>query len=105
MNFRASHLAAVLGVFIACSAEAVSVPAAAAASPVASASAPAAQASTTDRNRVICHDRLATGSRLSYARDCHTQMEWDVIARTSREYISGQQMKGFEAGKPCGKTC
>src|SRR6476659_7111084 len=103
MNARAICLAAVAGVFIVGSAAAVGDPAAPPAAPVASA--PAAPAAAADRNRMICRDRVATGSRLSYARDCHTQMEWDVIARTSREYINGQEMKGFQAGKPCGKTC
>jgi|KBSMisStandDraft_5_1062788.scaffolds.fasta_scaffold64451_3 hypothetical protein len=105
MNCRAICLAAVAGAFFACSAAAVSDPAAPPAAPAASAPASAAQTATADRNRVICRDRVATGSRLSYARDCHTQMEWDIIARTSREYINGQEMKGFQAGKPCGKTC
>jgi len=58
-----------------------------------------------DSNQMICHNRVATGSRLSYARDCHTRAEWDVIHRESREYVNSQQLKGFNAGKPCGKTC
>jgi len=105
MNFRAICLAGVSGAFVVGSAAAVSDPAVPPAASVASAPASAAQTATADRNRVICRDRVATGSRLSYARDCHTQMEWDIIARTSREYINGQEMKGFQAGKPCGKTC
>ncbi|MFL5236198.1 MAG: hypothetical protein ACJ8EL_01060 [Rhizomicrobium sp.] len=105
MNSRAICFAAAAGALVVCSAAGTSDQAAPSAAPAASTPAPAAQASATDPNRVICRDRVATGSRLSYARDCHTQMEWDVIARTSREYINGQQMKGFEAGKPCGKTC
>ena len=58
-----------------------------------------------DSNQMICHNRVATGSRLSYARDCLTRAEWDVIHRESREYVNSQQLKGFNAGKPCGKTC
>jgi cytochrome c5 len=54
---------------------------------------------------MICRDRVATGSRLSYARDCHTRAEWEMIVRESREYVNNQQLKGFNAGKPCGKTC
>jgi|tagenome__1003787_1003787.scaffolds.fasta_scaffold20981399_2 hypothetical protein len=59
-----------------------------------------ATAAADNRNRIICRSRVATGSRLAYTRDCHTQMEWDVITRTGRDYINGQQLKAMEAGKP-----
>jgi hypothetical protein len=81
-----------------------STAAAAAASTVSAApSATPAIASTTavnDRNKIICRSRVATGSRLAYTRDCHTQMEWDLITRIGRDYINGQQLKAMEAGKP-----
>jgi hypothetical protein len=68
-------------------------------------SAPAAETPAAELKQMICHNRVATGSRLSYARDCHTRAEWDVIHRESREYVNNQQLRGFNAGKPCGKTC
>ncbi|MFL5236572.1 MAG: hypothetical protein ACJ8EL_03050 [Rhizomicrobium sp.] len=64
---------------------------------------PSATAATTDdHNKIICRNRVATGSRLAYTRDCHTQREWDAITQTGRDYINGQQMKGLESGKPGG---
>jgi hypothetical protein len=82
-------------------APATAAPPASAAPSATSATTPAT-ATADDRNKIICHNRVATGSRLSYTRDCHTQMEWDIITRTGRDYINGQQMKGLEAGKPGG---
>src|SRR6185503_14746653 len=52
------------------------------------------------RNRIICRDRIATGSRLAYARDCHTRAEWEEITRLARDYINGQQLKGLNAAPP-----
>jgi hypothetical protein len=49
-----------------------------------------------DPNRIICQDRIATGSRLAYARDCHTQAEWDEIHRSSQKYLQGIQQKALE---------
>jgi cytochrome c5 len=69
------------------------------------ASAPARDTPEAELKQMICRNRMATGSRLSYARDCHTRAEWDVIHREAREYVNNQQLKGFNAGKPCGKTC
>ena len=63
---------------------------------------PPPTATAYDRNKIICRSRVATGSRLAYTRDCHTQMEWDLITRTGRDYINGQQLKAMEAGKPGG---
>lgn len=55
-----------------------------------------------DPNRVICHDRIATGSRLAYARDCHTRAEWDMITKEARDYINGQQLRALNAAPPLG---
>jgi hypothetical protein len=49
-----------------------------------------------DPNKVICQDRIVTGSRLAYARDCHTQAEWDVIKRASKDYLEGIQQRALE---------
>jgi hypothetical protein len=49
---------------------------------------------------VICRDRIATGSRLAYARDCHTRAEWESITHASRDLIEGIQMRGF-TGNNC----
>src|SRR3954467_11468132 len=56
---------------------------------------------------VICVDRIATGSRLAYARDCHTQAEWDTIARASQDLIVGIQSRGLTTNNcPMGSsTC
>ncbi len=55
-----------------------------------------------DPDKVVCRNRTATGSRLSYVRDCHTQREWNEITRSAREYINLQQQKAMEAGRPGG---
>jgi hypothetical protein len=44
---------------------------------------------------VVCKDRVATGSRLAYARDCHTRAEWESIARDAQDYAQGIQLHGF----------
>jgi len=54
------------------------------------------KAPQSDPNRIICQDRIATGSRLAYARDCHTQAEWDLIKRSSRDYLQGIQQRALE---------
>jgi len=61
--------------------------------PGTSAAAPASQVA--DANEIICKSRIATGSRLAYARDCHTRAEWDTIAREAQEYAQGIQLHGF----------
>jgi len=45
---------------------------------------------------------MATGSRLSYARDCHTKAEWDFITRSSQDFANGIQQRSFELNKPPG---
>jgi cytochrome c5 len=55
-----------------------------------------------ERNKITCRDRIATGSRLAYARDCHTRAEWEEITRIARDYINGQQLKGLNAAPPNG---
>jgi len=55
-----------------------------------------------DADRVICRDRMATGSRLAYARDCHTRAEWDFITRSSQDFTTGIQQRSFELNNPPG---
>lgn len=52
----------------------------------------AAAADRNDPNRVICHQRPVTGTRLRYVRTCLTQQEWnerrEQIARGMRDYTT-----------------
>jgi len=58
---------------------------------------------------VICKNRVATGSRLAYARDCHTRAEWQTISRTAQDFTQGIQLRGFNLNNcpmsagPCSK--
>jgi len=63
---------------------------------------PTAPAPAPDANRIICQDRIATGSRLAYARDCHTQAEWDVIRRSSQDYINTIEKRALNTNNPPG---
>jgi hypothetical protein len=55
---------------------------------------------TAGPDRIVCRERIVTGSRLAYARDCHTRAEWEEITRAARDYINGQQLKGLNAAPP-----
>ncbi|HSC18446.1 MAG TPA: hypothetical protein VLC74_05985 [Rhizomicrobium sp.] len=63
---------------------------------------PPASAQRSDADRVICRNRMATGSRLAYARDCHTRAEWDFITRSSQDFTTGIQQRSFELNNPPG---
>src|SRR5689334_776865 len=53
---------------------------------------------------LICEDRVITGSRLAYARDCHTQAEWEVIRRASRDYLDITRRKSLNSNQMPGGT-
>ena len=53
-------------------------------------------------HEVICRNRIATGSRLAYARDCHTRAEWDVITRSSQDFINTIQKRALNSNNPPG---
>lgn len=61
-----------------------------------------ASAPPSNADRVICRNRMATGSRLAYARDCHTRAEWDFITRSSQDFTNGIQQRSFELNNPPG---
>jgi hypothetical protein len=77
-----------------------SPPPSASASP--SAAAPAQPPDT--HSSVICEDRVVTGSRLAYARDCHTQAEWEVIRRAARDYLDITRRKSLNSNQMPGGT-
>src|ERR1043166_3449099 len=53
---------------------------------------------------LICEDRVITGSRLAYARDCHTEAEWEVIRRSGRDYLNTIRRKSLESNQMPGGT-
>jgi hypothetical protein len=74
-------------------------------SPPPSPPAPAAATQPPDtKSAVICEDRVATGSRLAYARDCHTQAEWEVIRRAARDYLDITRRKSLNSNQMPGGT-
>jgi len=49
-----------------------------------------------DANKVVCKaGRAPLGSRLPGPRECHTQAEWDAIARAAHEQLSNSQQRGL----------
>lgn len=62
--------------------------------------APSASRNTPDPNELICHDRIATGSRLAYARDCHTRAEWAIITRSSRDFLNTIERNQLTSNNP-----
>ena len=48
---------------------------------------------------LICQDRVITGSRLAYARDCHTEAEWEVIRRGGRDYLNTIRRRSLESNQ------
>lgn len=62
--------------------------------------APAASPDTPDPNEILCHDRIATGSRLAYARDCHTRAEWAIITRSSQDFLNTIERNQLTSNNP-----
>jgi hypothetical protein len=56
---------------------------------------PMASSQVPNPHEVICRNRIATGSRLAYARDCHTRAEWESITRSSQDFIQRVQSRGL----------
>ena len=51
-------------------------------------------ASTNDADKVVCKTgRPPLGSRLPGPRECHTQAQWDEMARTAHDELSRNQQK------------
>ena len=63
-------------------------------------SVPSASPNTPDPNEIICHDRVATGSRLAYARDCHTRAEWAIITRSSQDFLNTIERNQLTSNNP-----
>src|SRR2546423_13025212 len=93
-------LSALAGLSAVCSAAFADPPTAPSSPPPPADPSPSPQAR--DPHEVICHDRIATGSRLAYARDCHTRAEWDVITRSSQDFINTIQKRALNSNNPPG---
>ena len=61
---------------------------------------------TDDANKLVCKaGRAPIGSRLSGPRECHTQAQWDEMARLAHEQLYNTQQKGLsgiQKGVPAG---
>jgi hypothetical protein len=99
---RIVTLSALLGLTAICS-TALADPPSAPSTPSAPAD-PSTAPQAHDPHELICHDRVATGSRLAYARDCHTRAEWDVISRSSQDFINTIQRRALNTDNPPGAS-
>lgn len=56
---------------------------------------PSAEKPKEDPNKLICQQRLKTGSRVNFIHVCHTRAEWEMIRSENRRVIErGQANRG-----------
>jgi hypothetical protein len=49
-----------------------------------------------DPNKLICEQRLKTGSRVNFISVCHTRAEWELIRTENRKVVErGQANRGL----------
>lgn len=56
-----------------------------------------------DPNKIVCIQRLKTGSRTNFEQICHTNAEWDLLKRENRSVVErGQQQQNRMDRDPAG---
>lgn len=59
---------------------------------------PASAAGSSSLDRITCKSYAPpTGTRFGARRECHTQREWNNLARTSQDYLNIKQANSLEA--------